>query len=94
MTQIDIVFFFFSTKTNYVVHKSVCYIIVLALLLSERFEIDIQEIVEEIGVSKTAIIKLLAGIAVRPKAKSNIICIRIPSQLKVFGSNFRKRRTL
>lgn len=75
-------------------HKTTCYIIVLALLVSERYEIDIQDIVEEIGVSKTAINKLLVSIAVRPKSKTNIISIRLPSQLRVFGSTFRKRRTL
>lgn len=55
---------------------------------------DIQNIVEEIGISKTTVFKIINNIAVRPKAKSNLISIRVPSQLKVFSTNFRKRRTL
>lgn len=85
---------YFRTKTNYVVHKATCYIIVLSLLVCERYEMDINDIVEEIGVSKTAINKLLASVAVRPKSKTNIISIRLPTQLKAFGTTFRKRRTL
>ncbi|XP_031637778.1 uncharacterized protein LOC116350183 isoform X3 [Contarinia nasturtii] len=79
------------TKTNYVIHKTTLYIIVLSLLISERLEIDIQHIIEEIGVSKTSLLKILSSTAVRPKAKSNIICIRLPSQLKAFSTNFRRR---
>lgn len=74
-------------------HKATCYIIVLSLLISDRYEMDIQDIVEEIGISKTNIIKIINNIAVRPKAKSGIIGIRLPSQLKAL-STFRKRRTL
>lgn len=76
------------------VHKATCYIIVLSLLISERFEMDIQHIVEEIGVSKTNLFKIMSSIAVRPKAKSNIVSVRLPSQLKTFATSFRRRRTL
>ncbi|XP_055308619.1 uncharacterized protein LOC129572634 isoform X2 [Sitodiplosis mosellana] len=82
------------TKTNYVVHKTCCYIIVLSLLVSDRYEMDIQNIVEETGISKTNLFKMMNSIAVRPKAKSSIISIRMPSQLKSFATNFRRRRTL
>lgn len=76
------------------VHKATCHIIVLSLLISERFEMDIQHIVEEIGVSKTNLFKIMSSIAVRPKAKSNIVSVRLPSQLKTFATSFRRRRTL
>lgn len=82
------------TKTNYVVHKATYYIIVLSLLVSERYEMDIQHIVEEIGIPKTTLYKMINSIAVRPKAKSNIISIRLPEQLRSLVSTFRKRRTL
>lgn len=55
---------------------------------------DIQHIVEEIGVSKTNLFKIMSSIAVRPKAKSNIVSVRLPSQLKTFATSFRRRRTL
>lgn len=76
------------------VHKATCYIIVLSLLISDRFEMDIQHIVEEIGISKTNLLKMMSNIAVRPKAKSSIVSIRLPSQLKTFTTSFRRRRTL
>lgn len=82
------------TKTNYVIHKATCYIIVLSLLVSDRYEMDIQHITEEIGVAKTNLFKIINSIAVRPKAKSNIVSIRLPSQLKSFITNVRRRRTL
>lgn len=55
---------------------------------------DIQHIIEEIGVAKTNLFKIINSIAVRPKAKSNIVSIRLPSQLKAFVTNIRRRRTL
>lgn len=55
---------------------------------------DIQSVIEEIGIAKTNLLKMMNSIAVRPKAKSNIVSIRLPSQLKTFGTNFRRRRTL
>lgn len=96
LIECEIVFFFlFSrTKTNYVVHKVTCYIIVLSLLVSDRFELDIQHIVEEIGIAKTNILKMINNVAVRPKSKTNVLTIRLPSQLKTVSSSFRKRRTL
>lgn len=81
-------------KTNYVVHKMTCYIIVLSLLITERYEMDIQHIIEEIGISKTNLFKIMNSIAVRPKAKTSIVNIRLPSALKTFKTNFRRRRTL
>lgn len=81
-------------KTNYVVHKLTCYIIVLSLLITERYEMDIQHITEEIGISKSNLFKIINNIAVRPKAKTNIVSIRLPSALKKFSTGFRRRRTL
>lgn len=82
------------TKTNYVIHKATCYIIVLSLLISERYEMDIQNIVEEIGISKTNLFRIIGSIAVRPKAKSSVVNIRLPGQLKSFSQPFNRRRTL
>lgn len=76
------------------IHKATCYTIVLLLLLSERYEMDIQNLVEEIGIAKTNLMKMISSIAVRPKAKSTVVGIRLPSQLKSFTTNFRRRRTL
>lgn len=55
---------------------------------------DIQNIVEEIGIAKTNLFKIINSIAVRPKAKSSIVSIRLPSQLRTLSTTFRRRRTL
>lgn len=83
-----------STKTNYVIHKATCYIIVLSLLITDRYEMDIQSIVEEIGISKTNLFKIINSVAVRPKARSSVVSIRLPAQLKSFTQTFHRRRTV
>lgn len=55
---------------------------------------DIQNIVEEIGISKTNLFRIIGSIAVRPKAKSSVVNIRLPAQLKSFSQPFNRRRTL
>lgn len=67
--------------------------VVLTLLVSDRMEMDIQHIVEQVGISKTNLLQIINSIAVRPKAQSNIIGIRLPRQLKSMKTNFHRRRT-
>lgn len=86
--------FHFRTKTNYVVHKTTSYIIVLSLLMSDRYEMDIQNIIEEVGIPKKDLFKIINSIAVRPKAKTSVVSIRLPSQLRPFSTSFQRRRTL
>lgn len=87
-----IFFFHFRTKTNYIVHKATCYIIVLTLLMSDRYEMDIQNLIEEVGIPKKDLFRIINSIAVRPKARTSIVCIRLPSQLRT--TSFHRRRTL
>lgn len=62
--------------------------------MSDRYEMDIQNIIEEVGIPKKDLFKIINSIAVRPKAKTSIVSIKLPSQLRTVSSAFRRRRTL
>lgn len=62
--------------------------------MSDRYEMDIQNIIEEVGIPRKNLFRIINSIAVRPKAQTSIVCIRLPSQLRTSSTSFQRRRTL
>lgn len=86
----------FSIKTNYIQHKVICYVVILSLIASDKFEIDASHLVDAINTSKTQLFLLTSIVAVRRKAKTDMLTLKLPSQLRTNRKPFVRssRRTL
>lgn len=85
-----------SIKTNYIQHKIICYVVILSLLASDKFELETAPMVEAINTSKSQLFTMTSMSAVRRKPRTDMLMLKLPSQLRtVTRTQFKKsRRTL
>lgn len=85
-----------SMKTNYIQHKTICYVVILSLLVSDKFEIDTAPLVEATHTAKSQLFTLTTMVAVRRKPRTDMLVLKLPSQLRTLTRTpFKKsRRTM
>ncbi|XP_055903282.1 uncharacterized protein LOC129939330 [Eupeodes corollae] len=72
-----------TTTTN---EKAICYFLVLAFLLTEDFQLDMNVLSSELGMSKVKIAKYANLICAVPKARSNFLQMRLPTNVTFIKS--------
>lgn len=71
-----------------------CYIVVLSLLLADKYEMELGTILEATASSKTKLLQILNVLPVRQKGSTSLITLKLPSQMRAANTTFvRKRRT-
>ncbi|XP_037952945.1 uncharacterized protein LOC119683359 [Teleopsis dalmanni] len=72
--------------------KSICYYIVLALLTSEKYEVDMKILLQDLCVPKAKIVKLAHLVNARVKVGSDRLCLYLPKNMPELKT--RKRKSL
>lgn len=79
-------------KTDYIIHKILCNIIVLSILASDDYQIPISNLVEETHTSKTKLTQLITVLPIRLSVGTNVLTLKLPSQIKAIKPFFSRRR--
>ncbi|XP_011204139.2 uncharacterized protein LOC105226786 [Bactrocera dorsalis] len=79
------------SRTSHTSEKALCYFIVLALLISENFTVDLNVLAQELCVSKVKLVKFAhIANAVRP-SKTDLLTLRLPSKMRALPMGFSRK---
>ncbi|KAH8417785.1 hypothetical protein KR222_005796, partial [Zaprionus bogoriensis] len=67
------------TRTEFSTEKALTHFIVLALLISDKHEVDVEVLSRLLRTSKQRIISYAHIVNARPKSRSNVLSLRLPS---------------
>jgi len=67
------------TRTTFSTEKALTHFIVLALLISEKHEVDVNILSQILRTSKQRIITYAHIVNARPKSRSDVLSLRLPS---------------
>lgn len=80
-------------KSKYTRQKALCYYIVLAMLTTSDFTLNVENLFEGIKVSKTEALRIARYVGAAHQAKTDKILLKLRSQLQPSNeSNYRKRK--
>ncbi|EDW59369.1 uncharacterized protein Polr1E [Drosophila virilis] len=80
------------TRTSFSTEKALTHFIVLALLISEKHEVDVNILSRILRTSKDRIIAYAHIVNARPKARSDMLSLRLPSTVPALTSSRRFQR--
>lgn len=69
------------TRTNFSTEKALTHFIVLALLISDKYEVNATTLSRILRTSKQRIISYAHIVNARPKSRSDILALRVPSSV-------------
>ncbi|XP_017067236.2 uncharacterized protein LOC108105267 [Drosophila eugracilis] len=81
-----------GTRTNFSSEKALTHFIVMALLISEKYEVDINVLSRALGTSKDRIKKYAHIVNALPKSRSDILSLRLPSKVPALKTARRFQR--
>lgn len=82
------------TRTTFSTEKALTHFIVLALLISENHEVDVNMLSRILRTSKERIITYAHLVNARPKARSDVLSLRLPSTVPALtvGRRFQRKK--
>lgn len=83
---------FSSKKTTFTKHKAICYLIILAFLTSSKYTFSMDELLEDIKLSKTEFAKFLLYVGGKRKTGSNQVSLCMPSKIDPKAAFDRRNR--
>lgn len=81
-----------GTRTNFSSEKALTHFIVMALLLSEKFEVDINVLSRALATTKARIKQYAHIVNALPRSNSDILSLRLPSKVPALKSGRRFQR--
>ncbi|EDW44624.1 uncharacterized protein LOC6616618 [Drosophila sechellia] len=83
-----------GTRTNFSSEKALTHFIVMALLLSEKFEVDINVLSRALATTKARIKQYAHIVNALPKSNSDILSLRLPSKVPALkaGRRFQRKK--
>ncbi|XP_001979658.3 uncharacterized protein LOC6551861 [Drosophila erecta] len=81
-----------GTRTNFSSEKALTHFIVMSLLISEKFEVDINVLSRALATSKARIKQYAHIVNALPKSNSDILSLRLPSKVPPLKSGRRFQR--
>nr|XP_016943908.2 uncharacterized protein LOC108020291 [Drosophila suzukii] len=83
-----------GTRTNFSSEKALTHFIVLALLISEKYEVDINVLSRALATSKDRIKQYAHIVNALPKSRSDILVLRLPSKVPALklGRRFQRKK--
>ncbi|SPP88023.1 uncharacterized protein LOC117589710 [Drosophila guanche] len=82
------------TRTNYSTEKALTHFIVLALLISDKHEVDVNVLSRTLRTTKERIKSYAHIVNARPKARSDVLTLRLPSTVPALAKarSFQRRK--
>ncbi|BFF90613.1 uncharacterized protein DMAD_09107 [Drosophila madeirensis] len=80
------------TRTNYSTEKALTHFIVLALLISDKHEVDVNVLSRTLRTTKERIKSYAHVVNARPKARSDVLTLRLPSTVPALAKSRRFQR--
>lgn len=81
-----------GTRTNFSTEKALTHFIVLALLISEKHEVDINVLSRALATSKERIKQYAHIVNALPKSRSDMLSLRLPSKVPALKAARRFQR--
>ncbi|XP_022211547.2 uncharacterized protein LOC111066906 [Drosophila obscura] len=80
------------TRTNYSTEKALTHFIVLALLISDKYEVDVNVLSRTLRTTKERIKSYAHIVNARPKARLDVLSLRLPSTVPALTTSRRFQR--
>ncbi|XP_034665084.1 uncharacterized protein LOC117899284 [Drosophila subobscura] len=80
------------TRTNYSTEKALTHFIVLALLINDKHEVDVNVLSRTLRTTKERIKSYAHIVNARPKARSDVLTLRLPSTVPALAKSRRFQR--
>ncbi|EDW23918.1 GL23660 [Drosophila persimilis] len=80
------------TRTNYSTEKALTHFIVLALLISDKHEVDVNVLSRTLRTTKERIKSYAHIVNARPKSRSDVLSLRLPSTVPALAKSRRFQR--
>lgn len=80
------------TRTSFSTEKALTHFIVLALLISDKYEVNVNELSRILRTSKQRIISYAHIVNARPKSRSDVLSLRVPSTVPALTVSKRFQR--
>ncbi|XP_030370836.1 uncharacterized protein LOC115621353 [Scaptodrosophila lebanonensis] len=82
------------TRTGYTIEKALTHFIVLALLISDNFEVNVNVLSSTLRVSKKRIVTFAHIVNARLKSRSEVLSLHLPSKMPHLptGGRFRRKK--
>lgn len=79
-------------RTSSSSEKALCYFIVLALLISDNYEVDITKLIEHLSTPRPKIVKYAHLCNAKVRVKTDVLCLCLPSNIAPLKIPYAKRR--
>ncbi|CAD6993052.1 uncharacterized protein LOC101448645 [Ceratitis capitata] len=79
------------SRTSHTSEKALCHFIVLALIISENFTVDLNILAQELCVSKVKLIKFAHIVNAMRSAKTDLLTLRLPSKMTALAGGFSRK---
>ncbi|KAH8268067.1 hypothetical protein KR018_011224 [Drosophila ironensis] len=83
-----------GARTNYTTEKALTHFIVLAVLISDKKEVDLNVLSQALATSKDRIKQYAHIVNVLPKSRSDILALRLPSKVPALKTASRFKRKM
>lgn len=83
----------FSAKTDYIIHKVIAFALILSLLIVDKYELNVAQLIEAMNLSKSKLLLMASVLPVRSVQSGQFVALKLPSKLRQVSRTFiRKRR--
>lgn len=79
-------------RTSTSSEKALCYFIVLALLISDNYEVDINQLIEHLSMPRPKIVKFAQLCNAKVRGKTDHLCLCLPSNVAPLKIPYAKKR--